>query len=66
VEKNHVAEYLRLPQQSLQSSKFYAILNLDLNVFRYRQPVSFMVERFDDMAVSGTRHPFYFNYKVGS
>lgn len=22
------------------------------------------MERFDDMAVSGTRHPFYYEYKV--
>ncbi|KAI6175673.1 Ferredoxin [Aphelenchoides bicaudatus] len=31
---------------------------------KYRQPVSFMLERFDDMAISGTRHPFYFVYKL--
>ena len=23
-----------------------------------------VLERFDDMAISGTRHPFLFNYKV--
>lgn len=36
----------------------------NLAIFRFRQPVSFVVERFDDMVISGTRHPFHFNYKV--
>lgn len=31
---------------------------------KYRQPVSFMLERYDDMAISGTRHPFLYNYKL--
>ncbi|TMS38408.1 hypothetical protein L596_005140 [Steinernema carpocapsae] len=31
---------------------------------RLRKPVRITVERFDDMAISGTRHPFRFDYKV--
>ncbi|KAE9550987.1 hypothetical protein FO519_005802 [Halicephalobus sp. NKZ332] len=32
--------------------------------FKLRKPVKFVVERYDDMAISGTRHPFLFNYKI--
>nr|CDJ95017.1 Ferredoxin and [2Fe-2S]-binding and Molybdopterin dehydrogenase and CO dehydrogenase flavoprotein and Aldehyde oxidase xanthine dehydrogenase and Aldehyde oxidase and xanthine dehydrogenase domain containing protein [Haemonchus contortus] len=31
---------------------------------KFRKPVRLTLERFDDMAISGTRHPFKFNYKV--
>ena len=31
---------------------------------RLRKPIQFVLERFDDMAISGTRHPFYFEYKL--
>ncbi|KAI6200324.1 Ferredoxin [Aphelenchoides besseyi] len=31
---------------------------------KYRRPVSCYVERFDDMAITGTRHPFLFDYKL--
>ncbi|XP_055644800.1 xanthine dehydrogenase isoform X2 [Toxorhynchites rutilus septentrionalis] len=30
-----------------------------------RRPVRCMLDRDEDMAMSGTRHPFYFTYKVG-
>ncbi|KHJ83862.1 aldehyde oxidase and xanthine dehydrogenase, a/b hammerhead domain protein [Oesophagostomum dentatum] len=31
---------------------------------KLRRPVRFSLERFDDMVISGTRHPFRFDYKV--
>ncbi|VDL72620.1 unnamed protein product [Nippostrongylus brasiliensis] len=31
---------------------------------KLRRPVRITMERYDDMAVTGTRHPFRFNYKV--
>ncbi|WKY06780.1 hypothetical protein Q1695_006737 [Nippostrongylus brasiliensis] len=31
---------------------------------KLRRPVRVTMERYDDMAVTGTRHPFRFNYKV--
>ncbi|CAI4229586.1 unnamed protein product [Auanema sp. JU1783] len=31
---------------------------------KFRQPVRVKLERFDDMAITGNRHPFRFNYKV--
>uniref|UniRef100_A0A1I7XZV4 xanthine dehydrogenase n=1 Tax=Steinernema glaseri TaxID=37863 RepID=A0A1I7XZV4_9BILA len=31
---------------------------------KLRKPVRITMERFDDMAISGTRHPFRFDYKV--
>ncbi|ETN75573.1 putative xanthine dehydrogenase, small subunit [Necator americanus] len=31
---------------------------------KLRKPVRVTLERFDDMAITGTRHPFRFNYKV--
>ncbi|KAK0398793.1 hypothetical protein QR680_002757 [Steinernema hermaphroditum] len=31
---------------------------------RLRKPVRITMERYDDMAISGTRHPFRFDYKV--
>uniref|UniRef100_A0A0N5B9E6 xanthine dehydrogenase n=1 Tax=Strongyloides papillosus TaxID=174720 RepID=A0A0N5B9E6_STREA len=30
-----------------------------------KRPVKLVLERFDDMALTGTRHPYRFNYKVG-
>ncbi|XP_053996533.1 xanthine dehydrogenase [Hylaeus anthracinus] len=32
---------------------------------RLRKPVRCMLDRDEDMMISGTRHPFYFKYKVG-
>lgn len=32
-------------------------------LYRYRRPMRLTLERFDDMAISGTRHPFLFRYK---
>uniref|UniRef100_F1KRL5 xanthine dehydrogenase n=1 Tax=Ascaris suum TaxID=6253 RepID=F1KRL5_ASCSU len=32
---------------------------------KLRRAIKFTVERFDDMAISGTRHPFRCDYKVG-
>lgn len=32
---------------------------------RLGRPVRCMLDRDEDMAISGTRHPFYFRYKVG-
>lgn len=29
-----------------------------------RKPIKLELERYDDMAISGTRHPFLFDYKV--
>ncbi|KAK6752647.1 hypothetical protein RB195_003825 [Necator americanus] len=31
---------------------------------KLRKPIRVTLERFDDMAITGTRHPFRFNYKV--
>ncbi|KAJ1372162.1 hypothetical protein KIN20_034243 [Parelaphostrongylus tenuis] len=31
---------------------------------KLRKPIRITLERFDDMAISGTRHPFRFHYKV--
>ncbi|KAL6737361.1 hypothetical protein Aduo_011012 [Ancylostoma duodenale] len=31
---------------------------------KLRRPIRITLERFDDMAITGTRHPFRFNYKV--
>ncbi|KAK6039753.1 aldehyde oxidase and xanthine dehydrogenase, a/b hammerhead domain protein [Cooperia oncophora] len=31
---------------------------------KYRKPIRITLERYDDMAITGTRHPFRFNYKV--
>lgn len=31
---------------------------------KLRRPVRITLERYDDMAITGTRHPFRFNYKV--
>ncbi|CAD5220304.1 unnamed protein product [Bursaphelenchus okinawaensis] len=31
---------------------------------KLRRPIKFVLERYDDMAISGTRHPFRFDYKV--
>ncbi|KAH7730148.1 hypothetical protein AAVH_02640 [Aphelenchoides avenae] len=31
---------------------------------KYRRPMRLTLERFDDMAISGTRHPFLFRYKL--
>ncbi|KAI6234567.1 Ferredoxin [Aphelenchoides fujianensis] len=31
---------------------------------KYRKPVKFYVERYEDMVISGTRHPFLFDYKL--
>lgn len=33
---------------------------------RLNRPVRCMLDRDEDMALSGTRHPFYFKYKVGA
>jgi xanthine dehydrogenase/oxidase len=35
-----------------------------MNNFRFKRPVRVTLERFDDMAVSGTRHPFLFDYRL--
>uniref|UniRef100_A0A915BF50 Xanthine dehydrogenase n=1 Tax=Parascaris univalens TaxID=6257 RepID=A0A915BF50_PARUN len=32
---------------------------------KLRKTIKFTIERFDDMAISGTRHPFRCDYKVG-
>ncbi|KAI1715623.1 molybdopterin-binding domain of aldehyde dehydrogenase domain-containing protein [Ditylenchus destructor] len=31
---------------------------------KFNRPIRCILERFDDMAISGTRHPFLFNYKM--
>ncbi|CAD5228743.1 unnamed protein product [Bursaphelenchus xylophilus] len=31
---------------------------------KHRRPVKLVLERYDDMAISGTRHPFKFDYKI--
>uniref|UniRef100_A0A182F4M3 Xanthine dehydrogenase n=1 Tax=Anopheles albimanus TaxID=7167 RepID=A0A182F4M3_ANOAL len=36
-----------------------------LAAYRLGRPVRCMLDRDEDMAISGTRHPFYFHYKVG-
>uniref|UniRef100_A0AAG5CVM4 Xanthine dehydrogenase n=1 Tax=Anopheles atroparvus TaxID=41427 RepID=A0AAG5CVM4_ANOAO len=36
-----------------------------LAAHRLGRPVRCMLDRDEDMAISGTRHPFYFRYKVG-
>ncbi|XP_058820273.1 xanthine dehydrogenase [Topomyia yanbarensis] len=36
-----------------------------LAAYTLRRPVRCMLDRDEDMAISGTRHPFYFTYKVG-
>lgn len=38
---------------------FFYFINI-----RFRRPVRLNLERFDDMALSGTRHPFRFNYRL--
>ncbi|CAJ0935919.1 unnamed protein product, partial [Mesorhabditis belari] len=35
-----------------------------LAAMKLKKPVRLYLERFDDMAITGTRHPFNFNYKV--
>uniref|UniRef100_A0A0N5AMQ3 xanthine dehydrogenase n=1 Tax=Syphacia muris TaxID=451379 RepID=A0A0N5AMQ3_9BILA len=32
---------------------------------KYKRPVKFMTERYDDMAITGTRHPYLCKYKLG-
>uniref|UniRef100_A0A0K0E8Z9 xanthine dehydrogenase n=1 Tax=Strongyloides stercoralis TaxID=6248 RepID=A0A0K0E8Z9_STRER len=32
---------------------------------KLKRPIKLVLERFDDMALTGTRHPYRFNYKVG-
>ncbi|XP_055613911.1 xanthine dehydrogenase [Uranotaenia lowii] len=36
-----------------------------LAAYKLHRPVRCMLDRDEDMAISGTRHPFYFTYKVG-
>lgn len=36
-----------------------------MSLLRLRRPVKCVLERFDDMAMTGTRHPFRVDYKVG-
>ncbi|EAT37368.1 AAEL010630-PA [Aedes aegypti] len=36
-----------------------------LAAYRLRRPVRCMLDRDEDMQITGTRHPFYFTYKVG-
>ncbi|KAG7188931.1 hypothetical protein KM043_008532 [Ampulex compressa] len=36
-----------------------------LAAHRLRKPVRCMLDRDEDMMISGTRHPFYYRYKVG-
>ncbi|CAD6190780.1 unnamed protein product [Caenorhabditis auriculariae] len=35
-----------------------------LAALKYRRPVKIVLERFDDMAITGTRHPFRLNYRI--
>lgn len=42
------------------------IRNIHRILFRLRRPVRIAVERFDDMAFSGNRHPFRIDYKVAA
>ncbi|XP_053697545.1 xanthine dehydrogenase [Sabethes cyaneus] len=37
-----------------------------LAAYTLRRPVRCMLDRDEDMAITGTRHPFYFTYKVGA
>ncbi|KHJ97695.1 putative xanthine dehydrogenase, molybdopterin binding subunit [Oesophagostomum dentatum] len=41
-----------------------ALFGVPTAIAARKQPVRLTMERFDDMAMSGTRHPFRFNYKV--
>ncbi|XP_065093510.1 xanthine dehydrogenase-like [Ochlerotatus camptorhynchus] len=36
-----------------------------LAAYKLRRPVRCMLDRDEDMVITGTRHPFYFTYKVG-
>lgn len=36
-----------------------------LAAYKLQRPVRCMLDRDEDMQISGTRHPFYFTYKVG-
>ncbi|XP_039429165.1 xanthine dehydrogenase [Culex pipiens pallens] len=36
-----------------------------LAAYKLQRPVRCMLDRDEDMAITGTRHPFYFTYKVG-
>ena len=50
----------RLPQKSCLCSKLYTHFT---GLHRFKRPVRFWLERFDDMAISGNRHPFRFDYR---
>lgn len=41
-------------------------LPVALAAYRLGRPVRCMLDRDEDMAITGTRHPFYFKYKVAA
>lgn len=50
----------------MSDSRFILLKNIYICVKRRLQkPVRCMLDRDEDMMISGTRHPFLFKYKVG-
>ncbi|XP_015600760.1 xanthine dehydrogenase [Cephus cinctus] len=48
-----------------ESRGMLVALPVALAAYRLRKPVRCMLDRDEDMLISGTRHPFYYKYKVG-
>lgn len=75
----HVAQTLGIPASKVvsrvkrlgggfggkESRAAIVAIPVALAAYRLGRPVRCMLDRDEDMAVSGTRHPFYFYYKVG-
>lgn len=49
-----------------ESRGLLVALPVALAAHRLGRPIRCMLDRDEDMAISGTRHPFYFKYKVAS
>ncbi|XP_041780050.1 xanthine dehydrogenase-like [Anopheles merus] len=77
--QHHVAQTLGIPASKVvsrvkrlgggfggkESRAAIVAIPVALAAHRMGRPVRCMLDRDEDMAVSGTRHPFYFHYKVG-
>uniref|UniRef100_A0A182PJ61 Aldehyde oxidase/xanthine dehydrogenase a/b hammerhead domain-containing protein n=1 Tax=Anopheles epiroticus TaxID=199890 RepID=A0A182PJ61_9DIPT len=77
--QHHVAQTLGIPASKVvsrvkrlgggfggkESRAAIVAIPVALAAHRLGRPVRCMLDRDEDMAVSGTRHPFYFHYKVG-